>query len=63
MGMILIGNYAGGAVSPILAGRIFDTTGSYRWAFVICVVISFAAVVATSFLKPVRRKKLAIERR
>jgi len=56
MGTILIGNYAGGALSPVLAGRIFDTTDSYRWAFAVSIIISLAAFAATLALKPLPRK-------
>lgn len=56
MGTLLIGNFLGGAVSPSLAGRIFDTTESYRWAFIICVVVCLASFVSTLLLKPPPRK-------
>ncbi len=59
MGTILIGNYAGGALSPVLAGRIFDTNDSYRWAFVVSIIISLAAFTATLALKPLPRKSSA----
>jgi MFS family permease len=56
MGMLLIGNYAGGAVGPALAGRIFDVNGSYRWAFVICIVLTLIILAATLLLKPTLQK-------
>jgi MFS family permease len=42
-GSIVFANSAGGAISPPLAGGIFDTTGSYRLAFIICAVLGIAA--------------------
>jgi MFS family permease len=42
----------GGAVGPMLAGRIFDVTGDYRLAFLICGVASVAVLVLSLFLRP-----------
>ena len=40
----------GEAVGPFLAGSIFDVTGSYRLAFLICVVLSALAVILSLVL-------------
>ena len=40
----------GGAVGPLLAGSIFDVTGSYRLAFLICLVLSALAVILSLIL-------------
>ncbi len=48
-------NFAGaiGAVAgPILAGYIFDLTGSYALAFLICAIIATTGVIATLLLRP-----------
>jgi MFS family permease len=42
----------GGAVGPMLAGRIFDVTGSYQLAFLICGVASAAVLILSLFLRP-----------
>ncbi len=42
----------GGAVGPVLAGHIFDVTGSYQLAFIMCIAITVIAIVALTFLKP-----------
>lgn len=42
-----------GAFAPYIAGFIFDTTGSYFWAFIIVMVLLFVAgLVATMIKKP-----------
>jgi MFS family permease len=40
----------GAAVGPLLAGSIFDVTGSYRLAFLICLVLSALAVILSLIL-------------
>jgi len=42
----------GATVSPILAGHIFDTTGSYSLAFLICVIIATVGFILTLLLRP-----------
>jgi len=61
LGMLLIGNFAGGAVGPAVAGYVFDTTESYLWAFIICAIISLAAFSAILFLKPTSKKEPFID--
>ena len=51
--VMFIGTF-GGTLSPVLAGRIFDTTGSYQGAFLLCLTFSTAAVILMFFLKPVK---------
>jgi MFS family permease len=41
-----------GAVGPILAGHLFDTTGTYRVAFLITGVMTFLAAGAIFFARP-----------
>ncbi|MGE0823931.1 MAG: MFS transporter [Candidatus Binatia bacterium] len=52
-----IGLSFGGASGPIIAGAIYDTTGSYYWAFLGCIVILLVgggAAVAAPELRAVR---------
>jgi len=42
----------GGAVGPVMAGRIFDVTGSYQLAFITCTIFSAIALVLILLLKP-----------
>jgi MFS family permease len=53
-GMLLLGYTVGSAVGPFIAGYVFDLTGSYRLAFLICGIMSSLAFVLTALLKPVR---------
>jgi MFS family permease len=56
LGMLLIGNFAGGAAGPALDGFIFDSTNSYRWAFIVCAVISLVAFTAILLMKPTKKR-------
>ena len=51
-GVIVFANSLGGAVSPPLAGAIFDMSGSYDIAFVCCSISGFAAGFIVWLLKP-----------
>jgi MFS family permease len=46
---------AGGALGSFLAGYIFDATGGYLLAFLICTIISLTGVILSSFL-PAHKK-------
>ena len=54
-GLFLIG-LIGGAVGAPLSGSIFDITGSYGLAFLICVVICSVAVILSLILLRYKRK-------
>jgi MFS family permease len=43
-----------GAVGPIFAGYVFDTTGSYRISFMVTGLLTFCAVGAMFFARPAR---------
>jgi MFS family permease len=54
-GIVLFsGNFAG-AISPILAGRIFDVMGSYRIIFLMLTVVAATGFVLVSLLRPLRK--------
>jgi MFS transporter, OFA family, oxalate/formate antiporter len=60
---ILIGTFGavvsvGGAIGPIVVGHIFDVTGSYQWAFLVCSISAVVCLVMTLTL-PATRKKAA----
>lgn len=54
MGMVILGTTVGGAIGSWAAGQIFDSTNSYRVAFIIAAVASVLAVVAALALKKQR---------
>jgi len=54
-GTIVFSNSLGGAISPPLAGAIFDATGSYEWAFILCAILGFLAFLIILRLRPARK--------
>jgi MFS family permease len=56
-GIIVFGNSLGGAISPPLAGAIFDLSGSYQIAFILCGVLAVAAGIIVWLLKPALKMK------
>ncbi|MBI4284563.1 MAG: MFS transporter [Chloroflexi bacterium] len=47
MGLVNSGITLGGTLGPVLAGYIFDTTGSYRLSFTISIILCLIALVLT----------------
>jgi predicted MFS family arabinose efflux permease len=60
-GAVFFAGTLGGAAGPPLAGRIFDTTGSYFPAFRIFTAFSGGALALSLLLKPVVRKEVIHE--
>ena len=54
--VIMFGGTGGMAIGPLLAGHIFDITGSYQTAFLIYAIISVVGLILTSRLRPVGLK-------
>jgi MFS family permease len=52
LGFLAFGFTTGGALGPWLSGIIFDITGSYGLAFLMCTAVSLIGLVLTLFLKP-----------
>jgi MFS family permease len=46
----------GGAVGPVLAGHIFDVTGSYQLAFLISALVNIGGIIALLFLHPIANR-------
>ena len=58
LGMVLFISTVGGGIGPLVAGRIFDITGSYQLVFLICAVFSVAGLILASLLRPIGRGSL-----
>ncbi|MDD2673211.1 MAG: MFS transporter, partial [Syntrophales bacterium] len=54
-GLAMVGYSIGGAIGPVVAGRLFDTSGSYLLVFLICFAFSIASIVMASQLRPIRK--------
>ena len=52
MGVASFGYTAGGAVGPLVAGRIFDIFGEYQLAFLVCAVVCISGIILAWRLKP-----------
>jgi MFS family permease len=46
----------GGAAGPVLAGYVFDVSGSYRWAFLACTLVIGIALIISLSVKPPLQK-------
>ena len=55
IGTVMFSFTMGGAIGPVLAGSIFDTTSSYQIAFLICAGINAVGLIASLILKPISR--------
>jgi MFS family permease len=53
-GIVVFSGNFGGAISPILAGYIFDVTGSYRLVFLLLTGIAAVGLVFLTILRPVK---------
>jgi MFS family permease len=55
-GVIHTGGAIGESSGPVVVGRIFDVTGSYRLGFLVSAIISGIGIIATSILRPTSNK-------
>jgi MFS family permease len=53
-GIVLASGTIGGAAGPLMAGRTFDVTGSYRIAFYVLILLAVIGFVLITQLKPPR---------
>jgi MFS family permease len=54
-GVVHLGFTAGAAVGPLVTGYIFDVTGSYMVAFLVCAVLSIVGLILSAILRPIKR--------
>jgi len=52
-GIILFSGTLGGAVGPVMAGRTFDVTGSYRLVFLVLSMLTIIGFVLMILLRPI----------
>ena len=52
-GIVVFSGTAGGAVGPLVAGRLFDMTGSYGTTFQLITILSTISLALIVFLKPI----------
>jgi len=53
LGVVTFSITIGAAVGPTLAGKIFDVTGSYQTAFLVCIALSIIAITVALPLRPI----------
>jgi MFS family permease len=53
-GLVLFSGTIGGAVGPVLAGRMFDVTGSYQGVFWILTGLALTGLILILMLGPLR---------
>ena len=56
LGVTSFSGTIGGAIGPVVAGGIFDVTGSYGPAFLVCAVVSVVGLMLILLLKPTGRE-------
>ena len=54
LGAVMFGGTIGGAAGPLLAGHLFDITGSYQVHFLTCALFSFTGIILTLLLIPTK---------
>ena len=56
LGCLMICAEGGSAIGPVVAGHIFDVTGSYNLAFLIYAIIGVTGLILVLLLKPTRKE-------
>ena len=56
LGIVNFAATIGCATGPILAGWLFDISGNYQLAFLLCAAVSIIGLILTLFLKPTHRQ-------
>ena len=59
-GVVGLGFTSGAAVGPVVTGYIFDLTGSYQVAFLVCAIIAVVGLIMSSILRPTKRRGIKI---
>jgi MFS family permease len=59
-GVMGLGFTAGGAVGPVIIGYMGDLADSYQSAFVVCLALTFIALVCLLILRPMRKQGMGL---
>jgi MFS family permease len=54
LGFIGLGFTVGGSLGPFVAGYLFDFSGTYRMAFIICGIIGLIGLILSISLRPIK---------
>jgi MFS family permease len=58
LGLVGFATTSGGAIGALVAGSIFDISGSYQWAFILCVIFVIASLTLAISLKAARKDSI-----
>ena len=58
-GVTFLWGTIGEAIGPVVAGWVFDVTGSYQWAFLLCAAVSVLGIILSLLLRPTNDKLLS----
>ena len=59
-GVARVGFQAGAAAGPFVTGFIFDVTGNYQAAFLVCAAFCIIGLILTIILRPTKRLKVRL---
>jgi MFS family permease len=51
-GLVTFAANIGSAIGPLITGSIFDVSGSYDWAFILCAILCSVSLILSILLKP-----------
>jgi MFS family permease len=54
-GIVLFSGTLGGAIGPLMAGHIFDLSGSYRLVFLILTAMAVIGLILITTLRPLAK--------
>ena len=55
LGIVICSGTIGGSIGSVLAGYIFDVTGSYQLAFFILLVLAIVGLILAILIRPIRK--------
>jgi MFS transporter, OFA family, oxalate/formate antiporter len=58
LGTITFGFACGGALGPFLTGYMFDLTGNYGLAFLVCAIIASIGLISCAIIRPINNRSL-----